>query len=854
VPAGYSERADDCDDERSDINPSAPERCDNLDNDCDPTTTEADAVDAKEWFPDVDGDGYGDPLRAERACAPVAGFIDQGADCDDADADTYPGAPELCVDGDMAENRDNDCDTVVDEECPAIHCGQIDRNTMWDASTEHLVTCPVFVNGPSRPRLTVLPGTKVAFLPGASLRVGSMGGGSISAIGTEDLPIVFTSHAETPSAGDWDGVVVGKHAQTSYLQHIEIGYGGHVDVGATPDDQHAALRVSGVELDLEDIWVHDSASHGLTLKDSQSIVRNSTFENNAWHGIECRERDCFRDVEAVVSGNTFRFNGRYPLTLGVESIAGLGPGNIYEGNTTDKIYVAGGELTQPARWRGQDVPYLVHGDLKISEVLTIGGGAVFEMTVGSRVSVGRGGDGGLITEAGGDVVFRGEQPSAGPGHWRGIEIEDRAVVGELRDLTVSDAEIGILVESEVAVEADGLHVQDSRYSGLVANDATIHITNSSFVDNLQYGVEFWADERDQRPTLSDSVMSGNGHPAAASPAAMSGFDASNDYTGNSDNRVVLLSSISKIAGTHEWTDLGVPLFVPSGMDIWSSSDNPVKLVLNEGLRIELGSNRRITLFFARGGRLVVRGDPEAGKPVVLSGDPGTGASWRGLKFQYSTEADIDGLEVRDVDGIGIEVAGGFNHSIRNTSILDSAGAGINLTSFSTIALSDVEIRNIGASGINGTAYGLGLDPCYFTGLSFENVEIADIAGAPLSAEPCAAEHLAHAPGISFSGSMDDGIYVSGFLDEDAVWKDFPMPVLLDWRLQLSGDDSPTLTLDGMELRFFGDAVLMMSAITRGRIHATDTVFTSANANPAAGDWCGISVGVYGSAMFDDVEI
>lgn len=51
--------------------------------------------------PDADGDGY-----EARRCA------DGPADCDDADADVHPDAPEQCND------RDDDCDGAVDEELP----------------------------------------------------------------------------------------------------------------------------------------------------------------------------------------------------------------------------------------------------------------------------------------------------------------------------------------------------------------------------------------------------------------------------------------------------------------------------------------------------------------------------------------------------------------------------------------------------------------------------------------------------------------------------------------------------------------------------------------------------------------
>ena len=58
-------------------------------------------------FLDLDGDGFGDPASGERSCAP--GRVDAGADCNDQDPLTHPGAAEVC------NGADDDCDGQVDE-------------------------------------------------------------------------------------------------------------------------------------------------------------------------------------------------------------------------------------------------------------------------------------------------------------------------------------------------------------------------------------------------------------------------------------------------------------------------------------------------------------------------------------------------------------------------------------------------------------------------------------------------------------------------------------------------------------------------------------------------------------------
>lgn len=73
-----------------DISPDAAEACDEVDNDCDALTDDADPglTGAPDWFADEDGDGLGngDDLLAT-ACVAPEGAADNGDDCDDTDAE-----------------------------------------------------------------------------------------------------------------------------------------------------------------------------------------------------------------------------------------------------------------------------------------------------------------------------------------------------------------------------------------------------------------------------------------------------------------------------------------------------------------------------------------------------------------------------------------------------------------------------------------------------------------------------------------------------------------------------------------------------------------------------------------------
>ncbi len=98
----------DCDDNDPAVNPGASEVCNGVDDDCD-GTVDNNTGDA--YYPDADGDGFGDSDGMVLSCTPVPGFITQAGDCNDNDATVNPLGTETC------NGLDDDCDGEVDEDC-----------------------------------------------------------------------------------------------------------------------------------------------------------------------------------------------------------------------------------------------------------------------------------------------------------------------------------------------------------------------------------------------------------------------------------------------------------------------------------------------------------------------------------------------------------------------------------------------------------------------------------------------------------------------------------------------------------------------------------------------------------------
>jgi hypothetical protein len=105
----------DCDDMDEDIHPEADEVCNDIDDDCDEQVDE-DPVSPPEWYPDADGDLYGDETVSPtpQCDPPQSHWVTLGTDCNDDDPAIHPGAPEYNTD-----EVDSDCDGNDDAACGA---------------------------------------------------------------------------------------------------------------------------------------------------------------------------------------------------------------------------------------------------------------------------------------------------------------------------------------------------------------------------------------------------------------------------------------------------------------------------------------------------------------------------------------------------------------------------------------------------------------------------------------------------------------------------------------------------------------------------------------------------------------
>jgi predicted small lipoprotein YifL len=255
--------------------------------------------------------------------------------------------------------------------------------------------------------LTIQPGAKLSFKTGRMIYVDE---GALIAKGTAGEPIIFTSAAKSPAAGDWQGIVLtAKVMAGNVLDHARIEYAGRKNTYAA-----GGLTVTG-----------GAAEKRIT-------ITSSTFEHNDQCGVTNRhERASFAKLE----GNTFKENGGCSLDLDAMVLGSVGANKMSE-----PVRVRG-DLNAPASWPHLDVPVVVTENLTIrgktdAAILKLADKTTLKIAVAKYVMVGGGNGGGIVAK---DCHFLSSNGTPEPGDWQGIIFDAKATGTTLEGCTIEHA-------------------------------------------------------------------------------------------------------------------------------------------------------------------------------------------------------------------------------------------------------------------------------------------------------------------------------------------------------------------------------------------------------------------------------
>ncbi len=283
---------------------------------------------------------------------------------------------------------------------PRVIDYHIDTDEVWEDWNE-CETAPDYLvtreGWQVKANLTIPAGVIVEFVRNAEAYV--FLGGSITANGTADEPIVFRGEEQTP--GSWDGILINSENIQNVFNHCIIQHGGKSQ-STTFQLPAAGLRVQG-EIKLSNTRIESSTSHGLALSNEATLLSFSTnvFNNNTLSAIYMSPKE----VHNIDGGTTFGFNGH----IGVQ---------VNSAVLNNSLPVTWNKLSGTATYLIEDP---VHSnELDIRSDLTLAPGVVLQFGPGGELKAATG----QLTAIGNQqepIIFEGSTRTKG--YWDGIFLD-----------------------------------------------------------------------------------------------------------------------------------------------------------------------------------------------------------------------------------------------------------------------------------------------------------------------------------------------------------------------------------------------------------------------------------------------
>jgi hypothetical protein len=496
--------------------------------------------------------------------------------------------------------------------------------------------------------LTIEPGVTMMFKKDVELTIAYNGAGRLVAAGTAALPIVMTSSAAIPAAGDWAGIrfygetLTGN--QVSYVTLDDCGQpGGGCIVGLTGVTP-GALTIDHVTID------HVGAG-------ADGIVENGT------------------DLAFKVTNTTFKpgaiAKGDFAIYLDAGSFAGIGAGNVFNSATID---VDGGTVETTASWVNPGTPIVVTSTFRVegdaSPVLTLAPGTIMQFDADVALWIGYNGAGQLVAEgtAAAPILMTSKAVVPGPGDWVGVQ---------LWDSTANGTKLAYL-KLDYCGDADGGCIAAT--SGVKSDRVTIdHVTIDHVGAQANGIVEKGTDSRFNITNCSfpaGAIQSGQ-YAIYVDAASFSAIGTTNSFAG-----AMIDLDGGDIVTTTSWGNPGTPIAVTSDIRVQGVS-TPV-LTVAAGSVFKFGAGNVIWVGYSDAGKLVVSGTAPAAEHVTLTSLASTPSKgdWNGIIVWGTSQASLTFTDILYAGGDDTAAGGVAANSdqavvsMSDSSVSNSAGYGV----------------------------------------------------------------------------------------------------------------------------------------------------------------------------------
>ena len=210
-----------------------------------------------------------------------------------------------------------------------------------DAPIDYIITCQAPVDGD----LVIQPGVVIAFQTDAGLEV--FENGSISAIGTQEEPIVMTGVDK--AAGSWSGIMIYSKDVKNVLNYCTVEFGGGSPFNSNDDRGNIILYADG-KLTVEHCAISNSATYGI----------HANYKSGRFVSID---------------HNTFSSN-KAPIYVRANLVDAIGSDNLFSKNTGNYVEVGCGAVFENENgdktWNKLEVPYrITTTDFGITDKITV---------------------------------------------------------------------------------------------------------------------------------------------------------------------------------------------------------------------------------------------------------------------------------------------------------------------------------------------------------------------------------------------------------------------------------------------------------------------------------------------------
>ena len=327
--------------------------------------------------------------------------------------------------------------------------------TIHEQTIPYVIT-QSYVDIDDNAEVTIEPGVTIAMGEDSHISVGYYSSAKLTAVGTEEKPITFTSNAKDKAAGDWDGIRFYEYAsKSSALKYCNIEYAGG---------------------DYAPVYIYKTAIS----------IENCTISNNSNYGVNANSESNFTSF----TGNVIKDNELCPVRCSAAAAGAIAADNELDALGVE-IYSY--ELTEKVTWVNLKVPFTIktsYLDIDDGGSLTIEPGVTVQFAENSRLSVGYDSEGKLVAEGTEEepIIFTSAMNDKYPGDWGNIRFWEYASAGCILDhckiLYGGDGGNSLyLYYCAGKVTVQNCEIAYSDGYGIYVNNASPTMSNNTYHDN-----------------------------------------------------------------------------------------------------------------------------------------------------------------------------------------------------------------------------------------------------------------------------------------------------------------------------------------------------------------------------------